>query len=378
MTQSKTNRYIALDVLRGMTVAGMIMVNNPGSWAHVFPPLRHAAWNGCTPCDLVFPFFLFCVGTAMAFSFSKYKEGLNGQSIKKILVRGILIFLVGLGLNTFPFFPLYPQESLTFGENYVHWLQNIRIMGVLQRIAICYVIGGILALWLNTAKRIIIGMCSLLAIHSAISIIFGGSDWSTLQGNITAHIDIAIFGENHLYHGYEGLPFDPEGLLGSISGAGTVLLGFLIGQTIQKTPSKIDVVAKLYTLGLIFLGLGCIMSIWIPINKSLWSSSYVFYTGGWATTMLALFIYFIDVKEKAKPFTVFKALGMNPLFLFVLAGLIARIFGKLGILSWFYNNCCVSIFGNNQFGSLFYALVFVGVFCLTGLWLYRKKIVIKL
>lgn len=396
MTQPKTTRYVALDVLRGMTVAGMILVNNPGSWGKIFPPLRHAPWNGCTPTDLVFPFFLFVVGAALAFSFAKYGDSLNKSSVKKILKRGLLIFLVGLGLNAFPFYPTSLREGLTFGENYIYWLEHLRIFGVLQRIALCYIVGGLIALWMGKPKKIIFAMSILLLLHWLILRIFGGEAWSTLEGNIAGPLDIALLGENHVYKGY-GIPFDPEGLFGVISGSATVLLGYLIGQFIRKGSDKSETVAGLYTRGLIALGIGVILSIWIPINKPLWSASYVLYSGGWAILMLAFFIYFIDIKGKERYFTPFKALGMNPLFAFVMAGVFAKLFGrvirwttivtmsdgslverKISLSSWFYNNCCVSIFGNNEYASLMYALIYVAIFTAMAMFLYRKKIIIKL
>ena len=391
MTQTTTQRYVALDVLRGMTVAGMICVNNPGSWSHIFAPLRHAPWTGCTPTDLVFPFFLFCVGVAMAFSFAKYGDALNGKSAGKLIKRGILIFLVGLGLNMFPFYPTSVHDaSWTFGQNWLYWLQHFRIFGVLQRIAMCYVLGGFLALWLKTPKKIIIGIAAVTILHWVILMIFGTEPgWSTLEGNISGKIDIALLGDNHVYHGY-GTAFDPEGLLGALSGAGTVLLGYLIGQIIRRTETKIEVVAKLYTIAAICLALACIWSIALPISKPLWTGSYVLYAGGWAILCLAFFIYFIDIKGKEKFFTPFKAMGMNPLFAFVMAGVFVKTFGRVihwttadggsqNPLGWFYKNCCCSwLGGNNEFASLFYAICMVALFLGMAMWLYRKKIIIKL
>ena len=390
MEQMKTQRYVALDVLRGMTVAGMILVNNPGSWGHIFPPLRHAPWTGCTPTDLVFPFFLFCVGVAMAFSFAKYGDSLNAGSARKLVKRGVLIFLVGLGLNLFPFYPTSPHDpTWTFGQNYVYWLQHIRIFGVLQRIAMCYILGGFLALWLKTPKKILLGIAGVTCLHWLILYVFGTEPgWSTLEGNISGKIDIALLGENHVYHGY-GIAFDPEGLLGALSGAGTVLLGYFIGQTIRHTENKMEAVAKLYTIAVISLALACIWSIWLPISKPLWTGSYVLYAGGWAILCLAFFIYWIDVKGVEKPFIPFKAMGMNPLFAFVMAGVSVKLFGRViswtaadgstvSCLSWFYQHCCVSIFGNNEYASLMYAICYVAIFVALAMWLYRKKIVIKL
>lgn len=366
MTNTKTNRYVALDVLRGMTVAGMILVNNPGSWQYAFAPLRHSPWNGCTPTDLVFPFFLFIVGAAMAFSFAKYGDGLNGSSLKKIFRRGALIFLVGLALN-----------AVSFRPHYIEHLQHLRIFGVLQRIALSYIVGAVVVLWLKKPKRIWMGLVSLIVIHWLVLRIFGGDAWNTLEGNISGKIDVAIVGANHVYHGY-GIPFDPEGLLGVLTGACTVMLGYLIGQTVRNTPTKPEAVSKLYTFGLLFLAIGCVLGIWLPINKPMWTGSYVFYAGGWATVMLAFFIYLIDIKGCENRFTIFKAMGMNPLSIYVLASFFATLFGSFGISSWFYTHCCVSIFGNNEMASLMYALVYVALFIAIAMILYRKKIILKL
>ena len=393
---TKSPRYVALDVLRGMTVAGMILVNNPGSWGKIFPPLRHAPWDGCTPTDLVFPFFLFVVGAAMAFSFAKYQEGLNRQSLAKLAKRSILIFLVGLALNAFPFYPTSMNPNLSFGENYVNWLGRIRILGVLQRISLCYFVGGLLALWLKAPRRILWGMGTLMVLHPLLLRLFGGPEWSTLEGNIAGPIDVAIFGDSHVYHGY-GIAFDPEGLFGVISGSATVLLGYLIGSLIRSTTEKMEAVSKLYTIGLLCLAAGSVLNIWIPINKPLWSSSYVLYAGGWAIVMLSFFIYWIDIRGKEKIFTPFKALGMNPLFAFVMAGIFAKTFSRIikwtamvpqedgtlvektwNLSSWFYQNCCVSLFGNTEMASLMYALVYVAIFTAMAMFLYKKKIVIKL
>lgn len=406
MAEVKSTRYVALDVLRGMTVAGMILVNNPGSWSHIFPPLAHAKWAGCTPTDLVFPFFLFVVGAAMAFSFAKYNEGLNAASLKKLLTRGALIFLVGFLLNWFPFYPTSPKADLSFWDNFVYRLEHVRIIGVLQRIAMCYILGGLLALWLRSTKKIIIAMGALMGLHWLILYLIGDSSAElangaagafSLAGQGADDIDIAIFGTTHIYKGF-GIPFDPEGILGSLSGACTVLLGFLLGNMIRTNSNKMEVVAKLYTTGLVCLGAGLVWSICYPIIKALWTGSYVLYAGGWAAIMLAFFIYLIDIKGKEKMFTPFKALGMNPLFAFVMAALFAKILGSIikwtssviladgsvqekswSVLSWFYNNVCVAIVGeNNQVSSLIFALVYVAVFTAMAMFLYRKKIVIKL
>lgn len=398
MNTIKSQRYIALDVLRGMTVAGMILVNNPGSWSHIFAPLEHAKWAGCTPTDLVFPFFLFVVGAAMAFSFAKYNESLTAASTKKLLKRGVLIFLVGLALNAFPFLPTNLNPNLSYGENLAEYWRHVRIFGVLQRIAMCYILGGLIALWLQKPKKIIPAMAFLMVIHWMILLLIGDPSAEmvngakgalSLAGQGAGAIDIAIAGENHIYHGF-GIPFDPEGLLGMLSGSCTLLMGFLLGNLIRTHENKIEVVTKLYTIGLISVAAGYVWGNWLPIIKALWTGSYVLYAGGWSTIMLAFFIYFIDVKGKEKIFTPFKALGMNPLFAFVMAGLFAKILGRIikwtaadgssySCLSWFYKNVCVAIVGeNNQVSSLMFALCYVVVFTAMAMVLYRKRIIIKL
>lgn len=398
MNTIKSQRYVALDVLRGMTVAGMILVNNPGSWSHIFAPLEHAKWAGCTPTDLVFPFFLFVVGAAMAFSFAKYNESLTAASTKKLLKRGVLIFLVGLALNAFPFLPTNLNPNLSYGENLAEYWIHVRIFGVLQRIAMCYILGGLIALWLQKPKKIIPAMAFLMVIHWMILLLIGDPSAEmvngakgalSLAGQGAGAIDIAIAGENHIYHGF-GIPFDPEGLLGMLSGSCTLLMGFLLGNLIRTHENKIEVVTKLYTIGLISVAAGYVWGNWLPIIKALWTGSYVLYAGGWSTIMLAFFIYFIDVKGKEKIFTPFKALGMNPLFAFVMAGLFAKILGRIikwtaadgssySCLSWFYKNVCVAIVGeNNQVSSLMFALCYVVVFTAMAMVLYRKRIIIKL
>jgi len=396
MGNALNHRYTALDVLRGMTIAGMILVNNPGTWRIIFPPLRHASWHGCTPTDLVFPFFLFIVGAALSFAFAKYNDTLNPQSVKKVIKRSILIFVTGFLLNAFPFYNTSPDPALSFGENWLYYFQHIRVFGVLQRIAFCYLVGSLLALWLQKPKKIVVAGILLMFTHWLILVFFGGDDPFSKEGNIAGAIDMAILGEERIYRGF-GMPFEPEGLLGVLSGSATVLFGYIVGGIVRKSKEKIDAVGQLYTIGLISLGIAMVMSIAIPINKPLWTPSYVLYAGGWSVLMLAFFIYLIDVKGKEKLFYPFKALGHNPLFAFVMAALFAKTLGRIikwkstitledgtiqevttNASSWIYNNCCAALLGNNEFGSLLYALVYVAIFTAMAIWLYKRKIVIKL
>lgn len=388
-------RYESLDVLRGLTVAFMCIVNNPGTWAHMFPPLAHAGWVGCTPTDLVYPFFVFCMGCAMAFSFSKY-EKTSAKAYLKVLKRGALIFLVGFALALYPFFPTsLHDESWTFGQNYLYWLQHKRIFGVLQRIGMAYAIAGCLALWLKKPGKILAAIASICVAYTGILLVFGHEPGAfTLEGNVSVRIDRWLVGSDHCYHGYSGTDFDPEGLLGSMMSACSCLLGYLIGSMIhgsQKNMSALcggaspegglpagalgftpdRVVNRTFVYGCLSLILGLILSIWIPISKPLWSASYVFYAGGWAMLALAFLAYLIDVKGYEKPFVPFKAMGMNALMAFVLSGVIAKSYRFFGFAPSRY-------FGTNEYTSLIWALIFVTVI-FSILWvLYKKKIVIKL
>lgn len=382
-------RYISLDVLRGLTVTFMCIVNNPGSWGCMFPPLEHAPWAGCTPTDLVYPFFIFCMGVAMAFTFSKY-NGLDKNGLKKIIKRGIGLFGVGLLLNLFPFFPLYPHDpDATFWQNWTYWIGHIRIFGVLQRIAMAYVIAGLVALWLRKPSKIMIAIGGLFILYTGILVIFGEEPGPfTLEGTISRKIDVALLGDNHVYHGYsfasgERAAFDPEGILGGLTAACTALLGYLIGHVIYTsskrhaaapedlTAAPSYTVSRIFVYGSLSLASAMILSIWIPISKPLWSASYVLYAGGWAMLALAFLMFVIDIKGVEKPFRPFKIMGMNALAAFVLSGIIGKLLPALGFRSSAY-------FGANEYMSLMYALMFALVIFICSWALYRKNIIIKI
>lgn len=372
-------RYVSLDVLRGLTVALMIIVNNPGSWSKVFPFLRHAPWDGCTPCDLVFPFFLFCVGVSMTFAFAKFSS-LTGDAFAKVLKRGVLMYLVGLGLTAFPFYPSQSamDPGLSFWQNWLRWASHLRLVGVLARIAMCYVLGAILVLWLRKPLRISVAIGVLSVVYIGGLLLFAGPEGAfSLEGNFARKVDLVLLGENHMYHGY-GVAFDPEGLWGVLTGTCTVLLGYLVGLLVREAgntsspESRTDLSARLFTLSACSLLSGLILSVWMPISKPLWSVSYVFYSGGWAMFVFAFLIYVIDVKGIEKPFMPFKALGMNALALFVVSGLIMKILWRY--TDWDYT----AVFGTNEYMSLLFALIYLAFHLLLALLLYRKKIFIKL
>jgi predicted acyltransferase len=363
-------RYLALDVLRGLTIAAMIMVNNPGSWAHIYAPLRHAAWHGCTPTDLVFPFFLFVVGVSMYFSFSKYGHVLNRQSLFRVAKRTLLIFLIGLFLNSFP------QWNKDFSQ--------LRIMGVLQRIAIVYGLASLLVLSVPKKYLPYSGAVILLVYWGVLSY-FGTGDPFSLEGNATVPFDKMILGENHLYKGF-GIPFDPEGLLSTLPAIVTAMLGYLAGSLIKQTNKhQVPKTLAMWGIGGIIAGLA--WGQFFPINKPLWTSSYVLYTGGLASMFLGVLVWIIDLKGYKKWTSFFVVFGMNPLFIFALSGLWAITLSRLVHLetsdgkrisgySWLYQEVFVPVSGPLN-GSLLFALAHIAFFWLIGYILYQKKIFIK-
>ncbi|MDP6922992.1 MAG: heparan-alpha-glucosaminide N-acetyltransferase domain-containing protein, partial [Lutibacter sp.] len=276
----KTTRLDSLDVMRGLTIALMITVNNPGSWEYVYAPLRHSTWHGCTPTDLVFPFFLFIVGVSMSYSFAKFRSLLDTRVFKKITKRVVVIFLLGFLLNIFPFFDL----------------ENARIMGVLQRIALAYGLAALLCIRLNR-KQLFFVLAVILLAYWGLLFLGGTHGMYTLDGNYPRLLDLKILGENHLYKGF-GIPFDPEGLLGTLPAAGTVIMGYLTGGLIAKGVHT--ALKKMVFLGLGALLLGLIWHTIFPINKPLWTSSYVLYTGGFALLTLAGLCWLIDIKGYKK------------------------------------------------------------------------------
>lgn len=362
------SRLVSLDIFRGLTVAFMIIVNTPGSWKFVYSPLRHATWHGCTPTDLVFPFFLFIVGTSLWYSMKKYGHEINSGSVLRIIRRMVTIFAVGLVLAIFPY----------FGRDY----STLRIMGVLQRIAIAYGIGALLCLAIRRDYLWII-VAVLLLLYWVVLAFFGGAEPYSLEGNFVSKVDIAILGVNHIYKGF-GVPFDPEGLLSTLPAVGTVIIGYYTGEIIGKGPASGKTVVKLLLLGAASAGIGLLWNLLFPINKPLWTSSYVLYTAGLAMGGLALIYLVADVLKFQKWGTFFLVFGTNALFSYFLAGIWTRLMlfikigeNKISFYTWFYEKACVPVAGNMN-GSLMFALIQVILIWLIALFLYKKKIMIRL
>lgn len=361
-------RLLALDVMRGLTVALMIMVNMPGSWSYVYAPLRHAAWHGCTPTDLVFPFFLFIVGVAIWFSFKKQQDKTKSERLKKIVKRIFLIFAIGLFLNAFPFFNF----------------SKIRIMGVLQRIAIAYGVVALLALYIK--PKYLYAVASFLLIGYWAALFWGGNPPYNAETNLVLKIDKTVLGVSHIWKGL-GFPFDPEGLLSTIPAIVSVFLGYITGKIIDKNANTHKTIKQLVFLGIALTLTGWLWGLVFPINKSLWTSSYVLYTGGLAMLFLSILLWIIDVKGLKKWIHPFIHFGTNPLFIYVFSGLYARalwylikidVEGKqLTGYAYLYKHIFAPTFGNMQ-GSFLFAVFHILLFWLIVYVLYRNRIFIKI
>lgn len=367
-------RYYALDILRGMTIALMIMVNNPGSWSNIYSPFKHAAWHGFTPTDWVFPSFLFVVGTAMSFSLRKYETLGNNVFLKKVFKRAGLIFLIGLLLNAFPF--VYRANGEIVFKN----LANIRIMGVLQRIALCYLFASLIIHYLKLKKSVIVGAVILLA-YWVIMYLFGSSPLPySLENNAALKFDSLLFRPENIYKGF-GLPFDPEGLLSTMTATVNVIAGYAAGVFVQQSGKKFKTVLTLIVSGLGLLVLALLWDTYFPINKPIWTSSFVLYSTGWTLLVLAILIYLIELLNLKKWAYFFEAFGKNPLFIFVVSGLVAKLMSLIYInavplKSWLYKNLYLNWLEDLN-ASLAFAISFIIVMWLLGYILDKKRIYIK-
>jgi predicted acyltransferase len=276
----------------------MILVNNPGSWGHIFAPLDHAEWHGCTPTDLVFPFFLFAVGNAMAFVMPKLHEGGNSYFWKKVLKRFALIFLIGIFLNWSPFV-IWQNDHLaakgwvwTDSEGKLH---GIRVMGVLQRIALCYLFSSIILYYIRLRWAIYLGAGLLFLYWMMCLSLSNGADPYSLQGFFGTGLDIKLFGELHVYHG-EGPAFDPEGLGSTLPAIVQVMIGYATGVYIRRKGKTYEMLSHLFVAGGVLIFAGFAWDLIFPINKKIWTSSYVLYTSGLAMLVLGVFIYALEFK----------------------------------------------------------------------------------
>jgi predicted acyltransferase len=371
---SSASRLMSLDLFRGATIAGMILVNNAGDEPSSYWPLKHAEWNGWTPTDLVFPFFLFIVGVAMAFSFSSRLS--RGESRQKllghVLWRGLALFALGLFLNGFP--------------NRYH-MDSWRVYGVLQRIAICYVIAAIFALWTDWRAWIVAAAGCLVGYWILMRFVpvpgFGvpTHDIPLLDPdrNIVAWLDRQLLA-GHLYEGTR----DPEGVLSNIPAVATSLIGMLTGQRLRSARSPKSKVLGLALFGVTGVVAGKILNLGFPINKKLWTSSYVIFTAGLALLCLSVCYWVVDVKKLRGLWTkLFLVFGMNAIAAYVFAEVLSHLLDHMHTsagLAWqelVYNRIFVPL-ASPANASLLYALCYVLV-CWAAMWvLYRKGIFLKI
>ena len=385
--QSKPQRLLSLDVMRGITIAGMIMVNNPANWKYVYAPLRHAEWDGITPTDLVFPFFLFIMGVSTYISLKKFNFEPRKDTIIKIIRRTIVIILCGLALHwlslSFKTWHSLASESLTNDVRFFKAITNfgyLRFSGILQRLAVTYCITALIAVFVK--HRYIVHIIVATLIGYFLLLVFGNG-FENSEQNIICIVDRALFGENHLL---QGAFVDTGGPLGAIATACNVLIGFLCARMIMDESDNTKRMQSLFIVGAILSFAGMLLSYGCPINKITWTPTYVLFTCGLAATLLSLLIWIIDVKGHKRWSVFFESFGVNPLFIYVFAGVLATLLNSIrfafdgkqtNLINVFYTSVLQPVFGN-EFGSLVYALLFVGVCWIVGHYLYKRKIYIKI
>jgi predicted acyltransferase len=372
-------RSLALDIFRGMTVCFMIIVNTPGSEAASFSQLQHAAWHGFTPTDLVFPSFLFAVGNSMSFAMKKFDSMSQGAVLGKILKRTAIIFLIGYLLYWFPFFHIGDDG---------HWalnpISNTRILGVLERIALCYGAASLLIYYFSARTVCIIAALLLLG-YWVLLLFFPvpGADPFSITGNAGYRLDILILGENHLYHGQEngGIAFDPEGILSTLPAIVNVIAGYFTGVFVSKKGKTYEGLAKLLLWGCGFLALAWFWNLVFPVNKKLWTSSYVMLTVGIDIVLLSFLIYIIEFRGKIKWTPFFAVFGKNPLFIYMVSELLIVILFNIPVGQ--DSNVAESAAGGimsivpGAFGSLLFSLLYMMICWSVGKLLDKKKVYIR-
>ena len=382
----QSSRLLSLDILRGITIAGMIMVNNPGSWSYVYAPLRHAHWHGLTPTDLVFPFFMFIMGVSTFLSLRKFNFEPSKTAVRKVVRRTILIFVIGVALGWFGQLMGGLASGESFGVAATHF-DTLRILGVLQRLALAYGIAALIVLFIKTKYLPwIIGLLLL----GYFLILRLGKGFEMSEENIIAVVDKAVLGAAHMYKDTtpEGvrIAFDPEGLLSTIPTIAHVLIGFLFGKMIVENKENHTRVEKLLIWGTILAFSGLLLQYGCPINKKIWSPTFVLTTTGFAAQLLGLLIWIIDIHKKERWSRFFHAYGVNPLIIYVFAGVLANLVssircnwkGEAISVKGFVYEVLLQPWAGNYCGSLLYALLFITVCWLFGYILYKRNIYIKL
>lgn len=396
MTRATTGgkRLLSLDVLRGVTIAGMILVNNPGSWSDIYTPLEHAQWNGLTPTDLVFPFFMFIMGISTYLSLRKSEFKPSTRVWVKILRRAVIIYLIGLcvgWLSKFCFGLARAEASVPLAarlRDAADCLDTLRLVGVMPRLALSYLLASIVAV---TVKHKIIPWIAagILAAYSLILLLGHGYEFS--PRNVIYIVDSAILGDAHIYHGLTvdgvNIPFDPEGLLSTLPSVAHVLVGFLCGAAIMRARDNSGRALSLFVAGAAMMFAGFLLSYGLPINKNVWSPTFVLTTCGMAACLLALLVRVIDIGGHTRWCRFFEAFGVNPLFLYVLSGVLAILMGSIkvafegnyiAVKTLVYREALLPLLGDARLASCVFAILFVILNWIIGYILYRNKIYIKI
>jgi len=368
-----SNRLISLDVFRGITIAAMTLVNNPGTWSSIYWPLEHAEWNGWTPTDLVFPFFLFIVGVSITLAFGRRIEerGVTRDLYIKVIKRALIIFGLGLFLNGFPHFDL----------------ATIRIPGVLPRIAVCYLVASLIFLGTRVRTQLLIALALLIFYYILMTKVaapgFAAGDL-TKEGSLASYVDRAVFGP-HIWK--QGKVYDPEGILSTIPAVATTLFGILTGHWLRTERTHYEKVAGMFVAGAVCVMIGWAWNPFFPINKALWTSSYVFFTAGLALQLLGLCYWLIDIKGYRRWAWPFEVFGMNAIALFVGSALMVDLMELIKVTApdgsrdssqgWIFDHLFLS-WASPVNASLAYAISFV-LFWLFLMWLlYRKNVFLKI
>ncbi|OZY86342.1 DUF5009 domain-containing protein [Cellvibrio mixtus] len=358
-------RFQALDVMRGLTLALMILVNTPGSWSYVYGPLLHADWHGATPTDFVFPFFMFIVGSSMYFAMRGLRQLAPATQTKKILRRVLLLFVIGVLLSAYPF---------------TTSIENWRVMGVLQRIAIAYGFAAFIILYFGFTGRALISAALLVGYWVLLQF---SIDPYSLEHNLVRQFDVAVLGANHLWQG-KGIAFDPEGILSTFPSIVNVIIGFEATRVLLASENKTKALSQLFVASLLFTGAALVWNLWFPINKSLWTSSFVLLTCGVAILMLLLLVKLeqLAAAPAIKPvYHVFEIVGKNPLFIYVLSGLLATTLylipiGNQAAYVALYAAFCQ--FADPYLASLLFALLMVLILWVVAWLLHKRNIIISL
>ncbi len=388
-------RFYSLDVFRGATVCLMILGNNPGSWGHIYPPLDHAKWHGLTPTDLVFPFFLFAVGNAMSFVMPRLQAGGDRVFWKKVLIRSLLIYGIGLFLTWWPFLK-WSDGALVFKPwEYVDdkgVAQGVRVLGVLARIAICYFFASVIIYYAKPRLAFYIGLLLLLLYWALCFLLGDPADPFSMRGWFGNDVDQSVLGVAHMYKG-EGMPFDPEGLMSTLPAIVQVIFGYLVGDYIQKKGKNFEMLSGLFVSGVALLITGYCWDLLFPINKKIWTSSYVVYTTGLAILAIATMIYLIEFKNvKGWLSRFFDVFGKNALFVFALSAFLPKGLALIripdhlnekGVMTyvnpwnWLYQKVLIKIPGDPRIGSLLFALCVITFMWFICWWMDKKKIYVK-